>query len=73
MQHNDSSYRKKSAFPPHITLYDETKLQFGCRDLETVPEVRVHWYQGYHFWYFNITSGVMFSDKFLMFWQQIWC
>jgi len=21
----------------------------------------------------NMTSDVMFSDKFLMFWRQIWC
>jgi len=29
-QHNDSKHRKKSAFPPHVTLYDEIKVQFGC-------------------------------------------
>jgi len=26
MQHNDSNYRKKSAFPPYVTLHDETKV-----------------------------------------------
>jgi len=36
MQHNDSNHRKKSAFPPQVTLYEETKVQFGCGDLETV-------------------------------------
>jgi len=36
MQHNDSNHRKKSAFPPQVTLYQETKVQFGCGDLETV-------------------------------------
>ena len=42
MQHNGSNRREKSAFPPHVTLYDETKLQFGRDDLETAPEVRDH-------------------------------
>jgi len=30
MLHDDSNHRKKTAFPPRVTLYDETKLQFGC-------------------------------------------
>jgi len=29
-------------FPPHVTLCDETKVQFGCRDFETAPEVWDH-------------------------------
>jgi len=28
-----------SAFPPHVTLYDETKVHFGCGYLDTAPEV----------------------------------
>ena len=31
------------------------------------------WFQCCHFWYFNMTSDVMFSDKFLMSCRQIWC
>jgi len=42
MQHNDSNHRMKSALPPRVTLYDETKVQFGCGYLETAPEVRDH-------------------------------
>jgi len=64
MQHSDSTHRK-SAFPPQVTLYDETKVQFGCGGLETAPKGRDHWYWCCHFWYFNMTSDVMFSDKFL--------
>ena len=73
MQHNDSNHRMKSSLPPRVTLYDETKVQFGCGYLETAPEVRDHWYQCYHFWYFNMTTDVMFSDKFLTFSRQTWC
>jgi len=61
-----SDHRKNNEFPPHVTLYDETKVQVGCGDLETAPEVRDYWYQCCRFWYFNMTSDVMFSDKFLM-------
>ena len=53
-KHNDSNHRKKSGFPPHITLYDETKAQFGCGYLETSPD---HWYQCCQFWYMHMTSG----------------
>jgi len=42
MQHSDCNHRKKSGFPPHVTLYDETKVQFGCSDFEAAPEVRDH-------------------------------
>jgi len=54
MQHNNSDHRNKSAFPSHVTLYDDTMVQFGCGDLETAPKVRDHWYQCCHFWYFNM-------------------
>jgi len=37
----DSNHRK-SAFPPFVTLCDETKVQSGCSYLETPPEVRDH-------------------------------
>jgi len=36
--HDHSNYRKKSGFPPHVTLHDATKVRFGCGDLETSPE-----------------------------------
>jgi len=42
MLNNDSNHGKKSAFPPQVTLYDETKVQFGCGYFETSPEVRDH-------------------------------
>jgi len=42
MSHNESNHRNKSAFPSQVTLYDETKVQFGRGDLETAPEVRDH-------------------------------
>jgi len=29
LQHNGSNHRK-SAIPRHVTVYDETKVQFGC-------------------------------------------
>jgi len=32
---------RKVAFPPHVTLYDGTKAQFGCGDFETAPEVGI--------------------------------
>jgi len=38
MSHNDSKHRKKCAFPPHVTFYDETKVQFGCGYLEARDE-----------------------------------
>jgi len=44
-------------------------LQEGLATLPrdcTVPEARDHWYQCCRFWYFDMTSNVMFSDKFLM-------
>ena len=63
----------KSAFPSFVILYDETKVHFGCGYLEISPEVRHHWQQCCHFWYFHMTSDVMFSDKFLMFWRKMWC
>ena len=31
MWHKDSSYRKKNAFPPYVTLYDETKSRSSAR------------------------------------------
>jgi len=40
-------------------------VQFGCGGLETAPKVRDHWYWCCHFSYFNMTSDVMFWDKFL--------
>jgi len=45
MSHNDSNHPKKSAFPPYVTLYDKTKVQFGCSYLETSPAIWDHWYQ----------------------------
>jgi len=39
MLNNDSNHRKKSAFPPNVTLYDEKKVQFGCGYLETAQEM----------------------------------
>ena len=43
MSHNDGNHTKKSAFPPHVTLYDETiKVQFDCGYLETSLEIGDH-------------------------------
>jgi len=39
MQRKNSSHRRKSAFPPYVTLYDETKSQFGCGYLQTAQEI----------------------------------
>ena len=51
----------------HHTLPFMTKQKrcssAAATSLETAPEVRDHWYQCCHFWYFSI----MFSDKYLMF------
>ena len=38
MQRKNSSHRWKSAFPPYVTLYDETKSQFGCGYLQIAQE-----------------------------------
>ena len=62
----DSNHRKNYAFPPNVTVYNETKVQFGCGHLHTAPEVEDHWYQCCHFWYSNMSSDVMFSGNFLM-------
>ena len=48
-------------------------MQFGCGYLETALDVWDQWNQCYHFWYFNMTTDVLFSDEFLMFSRQIWC
>ena len=48
MQPNDCHHQKKSAIPPYVTLYDETKVQFGCGYLETSPAIRDQWYQCCH-------------------------
>jgi len=47
MSQNDSNHLKKSAFPPHVTLYDETivtiiNVQFDCGYLETSLEIGDH-------------------------------
>jgi len=34
--------KRKVRFHHKLTLYDETKVQFGCGYLETTPEVRDH-------------------------------
>ena len=72
---NDSSHLKKSAFPPHVTLYDETKVQVGCGDLDQHQKFGI------------IDTSVATSDILtwhhmwcsqtnfwcLMLWRQIWC
>jgi len=62
MSHNDRNYRKKIAFPPHVTLCDETmtRLPPDCtRSWGTlIPVLQLL--------IFNMTSDVMFPDKSLM-------
>jgi len=44
MERKNSSHQRKSAFPPYVTLYDETKWQFGCGYLQTAQASVANWY-----------------------------
>jgi len=62
---------RKVRFHFHHTLPFMTKQK--CSSAAAEPEVQDHWYQCCHFWYFTMTSDVMFSDNILMLWRQILC